>query len=438
MIRMSTGAKKVLNMLRLAGYEAYAVGGCVRDMAMNKTASDFDITTNALPHETKSVFSKERIIETGIKHGTITVIIDGESVEVTTYRIDGKYSDSRHPESVLFTSDLKSDLSRRDFTMNALVYNDMEGMLDFFNGIEDIENKIIRAIGDPEKRFAEDALRIMRAIRFSSTLGFKIEEKTKEAMVKCKHLLKNISVERIAIELNKLLLGDNVTQVILENHEILGELCPELLKMKGFKQYNDWHVYDVLEHTAIAVGAAPKKLSSRLAMLFHDTGKVHTFTRDTMGVGHFYGHGEKSAEIVKEFLEKYKYDNATSELVYKLVKIHDLYTEENEVLIKKRLNRIGKELFLELIKIQRADNTAQNPSRSKKEYFDRLESMVKDIASRECFTLSGLNINGNDLIACGIKGRAIGNTLNILLQEVIENKLKNEKNALVRRALEII
>lgn len=428
-------AQRAIRMLEKSGYQAGLVGGCVRDMLMGIPPHDFDITTNATPEKMKFVFQKERVIETGIKHGTLTVIIDGTPLEITTFRIDGEYKDSRHPESVTFSRNLKSDLERRDFTVNALYYDLDEGVVDAFDGENDIKNKVIRAVGDPEKRFCEDALRILRAIRFSSVLGFEIEEKTRQAMLKCKHLLKNISAERIAVEINKFVLGKNVKNAILQNYEILGELCPEFIKMHGFNQHNNWHIYDVLEHTAVAVESTPPLMHLRLSMLFHDTGKVHTFFRDEKGIGHFYGHGEKSAEIVREYLNKYKYDNETKEKVYYLVKHHDLYTEEDEVLIKKRLNRMGKERFLELVQIQRADNLAQNPALTKMEHFDILEEMARDISLRSCFDLKSLAINGSDLVENGFeRGAKIGEILNTLLQEVIENKLKNERNILLSRA----
>lgn len=438
MLKISKSAEKAISMLAQSGYEAYCVGGCVRDMLLGIAVNDFDITTSALPSEMKQVFKSERVIETGIKHGTLTVIIDNEAIEITTYRIDGEYKDSRHPEAVSFTRSLKEDLSRRDFTVNAIVYNRNSGVKDLFGGIADIEKGIIRAIGDPDKRFSEDALRILRAIRFSSTLGFEIEEKTKEAMIRKKSLIKNISPERIASELNKLLLGKNVKNALLENSEILAEIIPELEEMKGFDQCNKWHIYDILEHTAVAVESTPRELHLRLTMLLHDTGKVHTFFKDENGVGHFYGHNEKSAEIAKRFFEKYKYDNKTSEAVYKLVKIHDTPTQEESVLIKKRLNRWGKDTFFDLIKVQRADNMAQNPLLVNLSHFDTLEKMAQEIEQAECYSMAKLKISGKDLLTLGIpEGKIIGEVLTILLDEVIDNKILNEHTALLCRAKEI-
>lgn len=434
MLNISENANKALKMLHSSGYEAYLVGGCVRDMIMGKMASDYDITTSAMPEETKQVFIRERTIETGLKHGTVTVLIGGEPLEITTYRIDGDYADNRHPQSVSFTRNLKDDLSRRDFTMNALVYNEKEGVLDYFGGMSHIQNKIICAIGEPEKRFREDALRILRAIRFSSTLGFKIEEKTKKAMLKYKHLLKNISGERIATEINKFVLGKYVKSAILENYEILGEICPEFKAMHGFDQKNRHHIYNILEHTAIATANIPPILHLRLAMLFHDTGKVHSFSTDIYGEGHFYGHAPKSAAIVLNYLNKHKYDNRTKEQVHNLVKLHDTVAETDEILVKKHLNRMGAERFFDLIKIQRADNSAQSPEYDRSAHFDTLERIAGKILNESCFDLSGLEVKGRDLIAIGItEGKRIGEILNMLLNEVIENKLPNEKNALLER-----
>ena len=431
-------ASLAINLLKKSGYEAYLVGGCVRDMLMGIPAHDYDITTSATPEQTLNVFKNYRTIETGIKHGTVTVIIDKEPIEITTYRIDGEYKDNRHPSDVTFSRNLRDDLLRRDFTVNALVYNEDEGVIDLFDGKKDIENKIIRAVGDAEKRFCEDALRILRGIRFSSTLGFDIEQNTKNAMLKCSHLLHNIAKERINVEIEKFLLGKNVKRAILENYEILGELIPEIKLMYGFNQESKYHIYDILEHTANTVENSPRASHIRLAALLHDAGKVYTFSRDEMGEGHFYGHGEKSAEIAREFLNKYKYDNFTKIEVYNLVKFHDLYTEPSRVLIKKRLNRIGKDRFLSLIKLQKADKMSQNPETAEISTLGEVEKIAIEIASEECFSLANLDINGTDLIKEGFfAGKEIGEILNLLLNEVIEEKIPNEKNALMKRALQI-
>ena len=432
---LSKGALKAIEMLNNAGYEAYAVGGCVRDAIMGIEINDFDITTSATPEEMQQVFKNERTYETGIKHGTITFVYENENVEITTYRLDGEYEDNRRPKSVEFTKSLENDLKRRDFTMNAIVYNNNEGYIDMFGGIEDIKNKTIRAIGNPKDRFNEDALRILRAIRFASKLGFEIEENTKKAMLECKHLLHNISGERIAAEINKFVLGSNVKKAILDHYDILSEIIPEFEAMHNFDQKNDWHVYDVLTHTAVVVENTPQIAHLRLTALLHDTGKVHTFTVDEKGIGHFYGHNDKSAEIAENYLTKYKYDNFTKERVYKLVKVHDTPIEPDRILIKKRINRMGKDCFFDLIKIKRADNLAQNPNKVRLDIIDEIEKIATDIVNEDCFTLGSLKINGGDLIKNGFKpGKQLGNILNTLLEEVMEEKIPNEKEALLNRA----
>ncbi len=435
MFKLSSGALKAIKMLEGAGYEAYSVGGAIRDTIMGNPAQDFDVTTSATPEEMKRVFVNERTIETGIQHGTISLIVDGECVEITTYRLDGEYNDNRHPASVQFTRALEGDLERRDFTMNALAYNPTSNTLvDMFGGKEDIANGIIRAIGDPKVRFTEDALRILRAIRFSSTLGFKIEDNTRNAMLECAPLLENISKERIATELNKFLCGKNVKNAILENYEILGYILPEIKKMHGFDQRNSWHIYDILEHTACVTENVEAVPHMRLMAFLHDIGKVHTFTVDENGVGHFYGHNGVSAERAREFFNKYKYDNFTKERVCAIIALHDTHIEADKVYIKKRMNRMGREAFFELLALQRADNMAQNPAKTNMAHFDIVKSMANEIiADEECFSLKHLAVNGTCLIENGFKaGKQIGEILDFLLNEVIEGRAENEKNTLLK------
>ena len=437
-MKLSNGAIKAIKLLNDAGYESYCVGGCVRDAIMGNEINDYDITTSATPKEMQQVFKNERTFETGIKHGTITFVYEKENVEITTYRVEGEYEDNRHPKSVEFTRKLENDLKRRDFTINAIVYNENEGYIDMFNGMKDIEGKIIRAIGNPKERFTEDALRILRAIRFSSVLGFEIEKETKKAMLECKHLLHNISEERIAIEINKFLLGKNVKNAILENYEILGEIIPEIIQMHNFDQKNDWHIYDVLTHTAVVVESIPPVPHLRLIALLHDTGKVHTFTVDKNGVGHFFGHNEKSGEIAYEYLTKYKYDNFTKNRVHKIVKIHDTPIKPDKIFIKKRINRMGKDCFFDLIKIKRADNLAQNPNKVRLDIIDEIERIATEIVNESCFSLKNLAINGSDLIKEGYTpGKNLGIILETLLNEVIEEKIPNEREALLERAKSI-
>lgn len=436
---ISDGAKYALGKLHSAGYEAYIVGGSIRDMIIGLPVHDYDITTNATPDKTKEVFSGELIIETGIKHGTVTLVYDGENIEITTYRIDGDYKDNRHPDSVKFTSLLTEDLRRRDFTMNAIAYDGKSILVDPFSGKKDIENKIIRAIGNPAERFGEDALRILRGIRFSSVLGFEIERETRTAMTECLDLLDNIARERIAVEINKFLCGKNVKDAILENYEILGKIIPEVIKMHGFKQNTKYHIYDVLTHTAYVVQGVRPVTYMRLAAFFHDTGKVYSYTEDENGTGHFYGHPKESEKIARDYLNEYRYDNFTKNKVIALVKEHDNQIQEDEVSVKRKLNKFGKEFFTELVELQIADNGAQNPEYLSRKHYEKLLEVSEKIAKESCFTLKSLNVNGSDIIKLGIPvGKEVGIILSRLLSDVIDGKISNEKEELEKRAAEIV
>lgn len=437
MIKLLKEAKVIIEKLNENGYKAYIVGGCVRDYLMGITPVDIDITTDAKPEEIKDVFSGYKVIETGIKHGTVTVIVDKNQFEVTTFRIDSEYSDNRHPDSVTFTSNLQEDLARRDFTMNAIAYNEEEGFFDYFNGIEDIKSKVIRCVGDADKRFKEDALRILRALRFSSVTGFNIEESTEKAIFKNKELLKNISAERVYVEFSKMLCGDNVKDIILRYTDVLGVVIPELLPMKDFDQRNPHHVYDVLTHSVIVVESIERKPYLRYAALLHDIGKPHTFSMGEDNLGHFYGHAKVSTSMACDILRRLKADNNTISKVEKLIKYHDTPIDNDDVTIKRRLNKIGEEDFFDLIKLMRADNLGQNPNLlyRQKEY-DLIEERAIDILNeKECFSLKNLNINGEDIISLGIKeGKEIGSILNSLLDLVISNQIKNEKEELIKSA----
>lgn len=436
---ISDGAKYALGKLHSAGYEAYIVGGSIRDMIMGLPVHDYDITTNATPDKTKEVFFGELIIETGIKHGTVTLVYNGENIEITTYRIDGDYKDNRHPDSVKFTSLLAEDLRRRDFTMNAIAYDGKSTLVDPFSGKKDIENKIIRAIGNPAERFGEDALRILRGIRFSSVLGFEIERETRTAMTECLDLLDNIARERIAVEINKFLCGKNVKDAILENYEILGKIIPEVIKMHGFKQNTKYHIYDVLTHTAYVVQGVRPVTYMRLAAFLHDTGKVYSYTEDENGTGHFYGHPKESEKIARDYLNEYRYDNFTKNKVIALVKEHDNQIQEDEVSVKRKLNKFGKEFFTELVELQIADNGAQNPEYLSRKHYEKLLEVSEKIAKESCFTLKSLNVNGSDIIKLGIPaGKEVGIILSRLLSDVIDGKISNEKEELEKRATEIV
>lgn len=425
----------VIDNLTEAGYEAYIVGGCVRDFLMGRIPDDYDVTTSATPEQVKEVFQGNKVIETGLKHGTVTLLIDHMPIEVTTYRIEKGYSDGRHPDRVEFTRSLEEDLARRDFTMNALAYSEKAGIVDYFDGQKHISSKKICTVGSPKDRFSEDALRILRAVRFASTLGFDIKKTTAEGMAECKDLLGMISKERIAVELTKLLCGSDVKNVLVKYTDILGEVIPELLTMKGFNQRNSHHIYDVLTHTATAVENVEPIPHFRWAVLLHDVGKPATFSIDQVGVGHFYGHANVSADMARTILRRFKMDNDTVSRVVGLVKYHDMQIELTDRAVKRAMNKLGEEMFFDLIKVKRADNMGQSMEyRDRQGYYDSLENIAKKILdAKECFSLKDLAVNGRDLIDVGITdGKMIGETLALLLEDVLEGKISNEKEELLK------
>ena len=438
MIKIPNEVTEALSLLQSSGYQAYIIGGCVRDSLLGKKPKDYDITTSAEPDETKAVFKNYRVIETGIQHGTVTVLINGNPLEITTFRIDSEYSDNRRPDSVTFTKSLIEDTKRRDFTMNAIAADENSSIIDNHGGCADIKARIIRCVGDPDKRFGEDALRILRAIRFSSVLGFDIEANTKAAIFRNKELLKNISSERIASEFVKLLCGENARQIVLEYIDVIGVFIPEALPMKGFDQHNFHHCYDVLTHTAVAIENAPPESILRLAAFFHDIGKPSTFSMKD-GIGHFYGHAPVSAKIAENVLSRLKFDNRTKDTVVKLVKLHDGQIAKTEASVKRCLNKNSPEIFFMLLELKRADNLAQAP-----EYHERVNELkelrliAEDILNRkECFSLKQLAVSGGDLMAIGYNpGKALGACLNNMLERVMSGELKNEKSALLQYAKE--
>lgn len=423
----------VLRRLRDAGHAAYAVGGCVRDCMMGLAPVDYDVATSATPEEILRVFAGERVVETGVKHGTVTVLTDGAGVEVTTFRVDGTYSDARRPDAVTFTPSLPADLARRDFTVNAMAYDEREGLLiDPYGGAADVERRVIRCVGDPDTRFQEDALRILRALRFAAVLDFSIEAETAAALRRNAPLLEMVSAERVNIELCKLLCGKNARAVLLEYGDVLGVPIPEILPMQGFDQHNPYHIYDVWGHTAAAVGSAPPAVVLRLAALLHDVGKPPTFTLDEGG-GHFYGHAKQSAEMADAILRRLRFDTATRERVVLLVREHCGF-ELTERAVKRALNRLGPEAYFELAALMRADNLAQSPAlRHRQAWIDEMEQLGREILEQEaCFSLKDLSVRGDDLIAAGYApGPALGAALKLLLDAVIDGRAANEKAALL-------
>ena len=426
-------AQVIFQKLESAGYECFLVGGCVRDMLMGKKPHDIDITTNAEPDETKRVFADFHTLDIGIKHGTVTVIVNGEPVEITTYRTESEYTDGRHPDKVIFTRSIRDDLSRRDFTCNAIAYNPQVGLVDPFGGTNDIESKTLRCVGIAEERFREDFLRILRALRFASCLGFTIEKDTAKAMHTCKELINIVSPERIFTEISKLLCGKNAGTILAEYSEILAVALPEIKDMKGFQQHNFHHIYDVLNHTAKVVDSISPTVDLRLAALFHDCGKPDCFSIDEKGVGHFYSHASISGRKAEEALTRLRCDNTTREKVVKLVKIHDSPIELDSKVIKKKLQKYGEEILFDLIKLQRADNMGLSPEfLYRQETYDKLEEIARQIIEEnQCFSLKDLAVNGNDMISLGLKGKDIGSALDELLKAVIEEKCANDRESLI-------
>lgn len=430
-----------INLLQSAGFEAYAVGGCVRDSLLGKTPNDWDITTSAKPEDMKSVFADFHCIDTGIKHGTVTVVIDGEPLEITTFRLDGEYEDNRHPKSVTFTSDLGADLGRRDFTVNAMAYSKKTGTVDLFGGQNDLKNKIIRCVGDPDRRFNEDALRILRALRFASALDFEIEEKTAQSLLKNRALLGNISEERIAKELLKLVCGKGAKRILTDFAPVLFEILPELQPMYKNSHDNPHHCYDIYEHTLIAVESIDPEPTLRFAMLLHDCGKPAVKKFDENGVAHFYGHQRISAEISAQILARLKVSNKFRDEILFLVSNHDRWElYENTEKMPRYLSKFGLDGVLNLLKVMRADVLAQSPEyRYRLDQIADAEETAKNLAAQKpCLSLSELQINGRTLMNIGIpQGRKLGAVLAQLLDEVIDGVTKNTQEALTTRAREI-
>ena len=433
---LSDAAKTVIERLSESGFESYAVGGCVRDSLLGLIPHDFDVTTDAPPETTVEIFKDFTVVKTGIRHGTVTVVINKEPIEVTTFRCDGEYSDGRHPERVSFTKSLSEDLRRRDFTVNAMAYSDKNGLVDLFDGQSDLENGIIRTVGNAEDRFNEDALRILRALRFASTYDFKIEENTGRAILKQKESLKLLSAERIFSELKRLIVGKGAERILTEYSEVFAVILPELKESIGFSQNTPYHLYDVYIHSVKTLAACPPDTALRLAALLHDCGKPETYKEEN-GVGHFFGHAAVSTEKTRAALSRLKSDNATKDAVILLVKYHDTDVQETEKSVKKWLGRLTPEIFERLIDLKIADNSAKTEESKKRlKKYENIKEIMKGILEKEeCFSLKQLKINGSDLIALGFpKGRQIGEILEYLLEKVISGECENEKEALLNRA----
>ena len=437
-MELPEGAERILTRLLQHGHRAYCVGGCVRDSLLGLAPKDYDICTSATPAEMQALFRGWHVVETGLRHGTLTVVYAHVPYEVTTFRVEAGYSDHRHPDAVSFVTDVREDLARRDFTVNAMAWNPAEGLIDQFGGEEDLRAGVIRCVGEPRERFGEDALRILRALRFASAYGFAIEEKTAAAARELRDTLAEIAPERIRVELEKLLCGRGARAILMDYPEIITGILPELRPMVGFAQHTPYHRYDVWEHTARTVEAAPPEPILRWTMLLHDSGKPACFTMDDSGVGHAYGHPKVSAEIADRALRALRTDNATREHTVALVARHDQPLPPERRALTRMLNRLGEEDTRRLIEVQRADAMGKGteaPADIEARAQALRSAMDALLAEKPCFTLKDLAVTGSDLIALGIpKGPALGRTLNRLLEQVIDGTLPNEKAALLQAA----
>lgn len=433
-ISVPVQAEKAIDILESNGFEAYAVGGCVRDSILGKKPADWDICTSCTPDRIKEIFSDYKVLETGLKHGTVTVVIDNMHLEITTYRRDASYTDHRHPEQVEYVTNLNDDLSRRDFTINSLAYNKKIGLIDNFGGLNDLKNKIIRCVGNPNTRFEEDALRILRAIRFSSSLGFSVEPKTKKAIFDKAELLEFISNERICDELIKLLIGENVLNVLLEYKEIIFYIIPELRPCDVTPQNTPHHCYNVYEHIAHSVANINPLPHLRTVMLLHDIGKPETLTTDEYGVSHFKTHPAVSEQMAKQILKRLRFSRNDTKYICDLISQHDNRFPANEKSVKRFISKFGEYFFEDYVKIRFADIFAQSDyMRDEKLNIIMNVKIIGEeiISSNLPLTLKDLDINGNDLLKIGFSGSQIGEILNEILNLVMDNKLQNSKNELL-------
>jgi len=427
----------IIQELEKCGHEAYMVGGCVRDSVLGRKPHDYDICTSATPDEILQAFPYEEIIPTGLQHGTVTILINKEPFEVTTYRIDGDYSDNRRPDNITFTKNLVEDLRRRDFTINAMAYNPKTELIDPFNGLEDIKEGMIRCVGSAEDRFGEDALRILRAIRFASQLGFVIEPDTDWEIHQQHKKLENISVERINSEFCKIVSSDSFCVQLLLYKDVFSLFIPELKSMINFQQNNPYHAYDVFDHTIHAVEKCKSDdLVVKLAVFFHDFGKPHSYQDREDGVRHFKGHGRISAEITDSIMKRLRFDNVTRNNVVELVYYHDATFEVGKKYIKRWLNKIGEKQFRRLLEIRKADIKGQKPDyeESRIEKVNNIENIFEEILKeQECFSLKNLAINGNDVKkTMNLKeGKDVGHWLDVILKRVIDGELKNNRDDLI-------
>lgn len=435
MYDIPAGVDAIIGTLENAGFEAYLVGGCVRDSVLGRRPHDWDICTSAKPEQMKNVFEGFRTIDTGLKHGTLTVMSNFKPYEVTTFRVDGEYSDHRRPDSVEFTTDLVRDLARRDFTINAMASGKYKNIIDPFGGMNDLKNKTIRCVGDPDARFNEDALRILRAMRFSATYGFGIEPETSESIHRNRDLLRWISGERIQSELRRMIMGQYALPVLLSFSDVISTIIPQFGKCINFDQNNRYHIYTVYEHIIRAMNNySGDDEITRIALFLHDIGKPRCYTEDERG-GHFHGHGAVSAEIADSVMYRLRFDNDTRESVRELVLYHDATIEPTKKTVRRWLAKIGPEQFARLLDVRMADILAHAPDTqaSRIERCNALRAYYEELMTEEqCFSVKDLAINGHDVMSLGIpQGKMVGKVLQMCLDAVMDEEVPNDKESLM-------
>ena len=426
-IALPEDVRYILNTLHNNGYEAFIVGGCVRDALMGRVPHDYDITTNALPQEVKKIFRKHHVIETGIKHGTVTVMLNKEPYEITTYRYETTYSDHRHPDEVIFSPSLKEDLIRRDFTINAMAYNEKDGLIDYYEGRNDLAKGIIRCVGEAEKRFEEDALRILRALRFKTRFGFVIEETTEKAMFDKMELLRFVSSERVVKEFDEIICGNDIADTLIRYADIIAVFLPDIKPMFHYDQNNVHHIHDLWTHTVEVVRNTDNDLYLRYAALFHDIGKPQCKSVGNDGQYHFYGHEKVSSDMTRHILKQLHCDNKRIDAISKLIYYHD-YPLDSDRQIRRLLSNTGFDLFTKILQLKKADNLAQNPEYLKSDdyYSDILSKARRFNKENSAPSLKELKLDGNDLKQLGLSGEDIGKTLQKALDAVLDGNIHNE------------
>lgn len=435
MIDLPAHAARAIARLEDAGYETWAVGGCVRDSLRGAQPHDWDLCTAAKPEQMQAVFAGERVLETGLKHGTLTLLTADGPLEITTFRADGSYSDGRHPDGVRFVPDVTADLARRDFTVGAMAWHPDRGLCDPYRGLDDLQDGVLRAVGDPDARFTEDALRILRAVRFASQLGFAVEDETAAAMRRQVARLDCIAAERVREELTGMLCGRFVQRALMQYADIVVAVLPELAPMVGCQQQNPHHRFDVWEHSVRAVGQVPTEGALRWAMLLHDSGKPACKTVDEQGVGHFYGHPKVSREIAEQIARRLRFSNEQTDRLLLLVEQHDRPLGDNDKLLRRRLAQIGEARFRDLLAVKKGDAVGQGTHPDNVAQLCETERRLAAVLAQDaCLSLRQLAVNGNDMQTLGLSGPAVGDMLDALLDAVLDGELDNTHEALLAYA----